>query len=84
MNYFITFLNIFQTKFSYFSVAHYLKLPVIAFSSTGASRWSDEMVKNPVNPAYNPNMFLGFTDEMNFLQRLVNTAMTVVDQLVYQ
>lgn len=65
-------------------IAHYLKLPVIAFSSAGFSRWSDEMVKNPFNPAYTPNMFLGYTDVMNFWQRLKNTALSVIDLIAYQ
>lgn len=65
-------------------IAKYLNLPVIAVSSGGASRWSDEMVKNPVNPAYNPNLFLGFSDDMSFMERLKNSAMMLIDRLAYQ
>lgn len=66
------------------AIAHYLKIPAMTFSSAGASRWSDEMVKNPLNPSYNPNMFLDQTDEMNFIQRLMNSLATIVDQISYQ
>lgn len=61
-----------------------MKLPVIAFSSAGASRWSDEMVKNPVNPSYNPNIYWGYTDNMSFFQRFVNSATALIDHVAYQ
>lgn len=65
-------------------VAHYLKLPVVAFKNSGPTLWTNEMVKNPMNPSYNPNTFMGFTDRMDFFERIVNTAMTVVDRIAYQ
>lgn len=61
-----------------------MKLPVIAFSSAGTSRWTDEVVKNPTNPSYNPNTILGFSDTMDIYQRFVNTAATVFELLAYQ
>ena len=70
--------------FLFSSIAQYLNLPVVAFNTAGASSWSDEMVRNPVNPAYNPNMLYGFNDKMNFFQILVNTALTLIDQIAYQ
>jgi UDP-glucoronosyl and UDP-glucosyl transferase len=65
-------------------IAHYLNLPVVAVSIAGGSRASDEMVKNPTNPAYTPNSLLGYHHEMKFLDRLVNSLMTLADLLVYQ
>lgn len=70
--------------FCFYRIAHYMKLPVIAFSSAGASRWSDEMVKNPVNPSYNPNIYFGFTESMSFFQRIINSATALVDLVFYQ
>lgn len=61
-----------------------MKLPVITFNIDGSTKFSDEMVKNPFNPAYNPNKLLGFTDQMNLFQRLMNSAMTIIDQIAYQ
>lgn len=57
---------------------------MIAVSSAGTSRWSDEMVKNPINPSYNPNTIMGFTDVMTLYQRLINSVTTVIDMIAYQ
>lgn len=65
-------------------LAECLKLPVIAFSSAGTSRWTDEMVKNPINPSYSPSDLMEVTDNMNFKERLRNTGMTIVETFYYQ
>lgn len=64
-------------------IAYYLKLPVITFSTAGSSLWSDKMVGNPLNPSYNPNMALGFAENMNFCERLKNTWVTIVETFAY-
>lgn len=65
-------------------MARHFNIPVIAFGSDGTSRWSDEMVKNPVAASTNPNKLLGFPDSMNFFQRITNSFATFVDIIVYQ
>lgn len=65
-------------------MAEYKKIPVIAFSSAGSSRWTDEMVKNPVNPSYSPSDLMEVTDSMSFMERMWNTAMTFVETFYYQ
>lgn len=61
-----------------------LKLPVVAFGSAGSNRYTDEMVKNPTNPTYNPITLLGFSDIMNFHERLINAAVTLYEMFAYQ
>jgi glucuronosyltransferase len=59
-------------------------IPVIAFSCVGSNHLTNEMTKNPINPAYNPSILLGFGDQMTFLQRLKNSAITLAEIYHYQ
>lgn len=65
-------------------IAETKKLPIIAFSSAGSSRWTDEIVKNPVNPSYNPSELLEVTDSMSFRERMWNSWMSFVETYYYQ
>lgn len=65
-------------------IAEYLKVPVVAFSSGGSSIFSDEMVGSPFNPAYDHNKEFGLPVDMDFCERLKNTALTLVNQAFYQ
>lgn len=65
-------------------IAHYLKVPVVAFSSGGSSIFTDEMVGAPFNPAYDHNKDFGLPVEMGFCDRLKNTAFSIVNLAYYQ
>lgn len=45
--------------------------------------WTGYRYGNPENPAYMPNNFLPFSDEMTFIARLENTMLTVVQSIYY-
>ncbi|XP_055628473.1 UDP-glycosyltransferase UGT5-like [Toxorhynchites rutilus septentrionalis] len=62
--------------------AHHFKTPCVAMSTFGASKWTSDLVGNPSPPSYVPNPFLSFTDHMSFGERLVNTLMSAMDNLI--
>lgn len=42
------------------------------------------MVGNPHNPAYNPSIFLGYTDKMSLKERLVNALASAFEKITYK
>ncbi|KAG4070453.1 hypothetical protein HA402_005685 [Bradysia odoriphaga] len=64
-------------------LSYYLDIPSVVLCSSGTNKWANEMVGNPHNPAYNPNIFLGFTDKMSIKQRLVNSLVSAFEKITY-
>lgn len=60
---------------------HY-KAPVIGFASFGASKWTTDLVGTPSPLSYVPHTFLPFTSHMTFVQRIGNTLMALMDEIV--
>lgn len=56
--------------------------PVISVSTFGAHKWTTDLVGTPNIASYIPNTFLGFTDQMTFVQRLKNSLATWFDDIV--
>lgn len=53
--------------------AHRFNAPLILFSTVGPNRWVNNLVANPSNPSYIPDLFLSFNPEnMTFYQRFYN------------
>jgi hypothetical protein len=77
-------LPLIQIFYQLYRIPYHLKIPVVAFSSVGANLLTNEMTKNPVNPAYNPSILLGLGDKMNFYERFQNTAVTLAELFYYQ
>ncbi|XP_065331569.1 UDP-glycosyltransferase UGT5-like [Cloeon dipterum] len=61
-----------------FAFAHHFKAPLIVISSFGGYPWQNYAVGNPYNPAYCTNNLLPFADKKNFVERLINTAYTIL------
>uniref|UniRef100_A0A182M8S5 UDP-glucuronosyltransferase n=1 Tax=Anopheles culicifacies TaxID=139723 RepID=A0A182M8S5_9DIPT len=61
---------------------HHFKAPCVAFSTFGASRWTNDMVGTPSPISYVPHPFLSFTDRMSFVQRIGNMLMTIMDSVL--
>ncbi|XP_060528067.1 UDP-glycosyltransferase UGT5-like isoform X2 [Cylas formicarius] len=61
--------------------AHHFKAPLIIASSLGPNIWVNDLVANPEPPAYVPNVFLNFNDEMGFTERLYNFLFGIFCQL---
>ncbi|EAT35941.1 AAEL011937-PA [Aedes aegypti] len=69
---------------SLLGLANHYDVPAIVFSSTATNKFSNEMVANPHNPAYNPISSLGYSDRMSFDQRLWNTLVSISEQFNYK
>ena len=64
----------------FLGVVQQIDTPFIYFSSSILMPWGNDRFGNPDNPSYIPNLFLHFSDKMNFLERLENTIDTLVDK----
>ncbi|KAK7869407.1 hypothetical protein R5R35_000703 [Gryllus longicercus] len=60
--------------------AHRFNAPVVQLSAFVGAVWMGDWVGNPSPPAYVPDPFLDFSDRMSFKQRLVNTALGVLER----
>ncbi|XP_058832013.1 UDP-glycosyltransferase UGT5-like [Topomyia yanbarensis] len=69
---------------SLLGLALHYQIPAIVYSSTATNKFTNEMVANPHNPAYNPISDLGYSDQMSFTQRLWNTMVSVSEQFNYK
>lgn len=56
------------------ALGHKFNAPVVALNPFGTSPQINEFMGNPTNPAYTPNIFLGFSDNMTFKERIINTV----------
>lgn len=55
---------------------------LILFSTIGPNRWVNNLVANPSNPSYIPDLFLSFNGEnMTFYERLYNLVFGLVSDL---
>lgn len=54
----------------FFVIAHKLKAPYMGVTSLPPTLTMQTSVGNPVNPAYMPDLILGYSDHLTFLQRL--------------
>jgi glucuronosyltransferase len=43
--------------------------------------WGNDRIVNPDHPAYIPNYFVSYTDNMTFGQRIINTVLTEISKL---
>ncbi|XP_028130309.1 UDP-glycosyltransferase UGT5-like isoform X2 [Diabrotica virgifera virgifera] len=68
----------------YMRAASKFKVPIIAMSSSGILPWSWSRYGSPINPSISPNIMLPLTDKMTFLERVENTIVTVVDNLIFK
>lgn len=55
-----------------FGIAHRLNAPVIALSSCAMMPWYYHRLGNPQTPSFTPALFMGYSDNMNFRQRISN------------
>ncbi|XP_076296635.1 UDP-glucosyltransferase 2 [Lasioglossum baleicum] len=57
----------------FLGIGHVLDIPVtVAMISSTALPWSNDMISNPDNPSYIPNIFGRFSDRMNLYERIQN------------
>lgn len=59
-------------------LVHRLKAPMVLFSPVGVAGFLASKVGAHFPPAFHPNLFLGFPEEMSFYQRFVNFGFNVM------
>jgi glucuronosyltransferase len=57
--------------------AHIFDTPIILMVSNQIFPWMNDRVGNPDNPAYIPNIFVPYTPNMTFLERVWNTIISL-------
>lgn len=58
---------------SFLGICHHVNATIIGFNTVGMNIFMGQMTMNPTPYSYVPNIYLPFTDNMNFLQRVGNT-----------
>uniref|UniRef100_A0A182T6B9 Uncharacterized protein n=1 Tax=Anopheles maculatus TaxID=74869 RepID=A0A182T6B9_9DIPT len=69
---------------SLLGLAYHYGVPAIVYSSAASNKYTNEMVGNPHNPAYNPIPSLGYSDRMHLVQRVWNTFVSICEQFNYR
>lgn len=64
-------------------VGYHLKAPTIIFNTVGTMLNIDKITGNSHPSSYVPNMYLGLTDEMTFIERLKNTVTSFMSEVMY-
>lgn len=62
--------------------AYHFDAVSIAFSTVGPNRWVNNLVANPENPSYIPDLFLSFGSQMTFYERFYNFVFGVASDLI--
>ena len=60
---------------------HKFQVPFIYVTTSGLTPWTADIMGTPEHPAYVPNQYLSYTDDMNLLQRTINTVVRLVSPL---
>uniref|UniRef100_A0A182WAE8 Uncharacterized protein n=1 Tax=Anopheles minimus TaxID=112268 RepID=A0A182WAE8_9DIPT len=69
---------------SLLGLAYHYGVPAIVYSAAASNKYTNEMVGNPHNPAYNPIPSLGYSDRMDLVQRVWNTFVSICEQFNYR
>uniref|UniRef100_A0A182NMI7 Uncharacterized protein n=1 Tax=Anopheles dirus TaxID=7168 RepID=A0A182NMI7_9DIPT len=69
---------------SLLGLAYHYGVPAIVYSAAAPNKYTNEMVGNPHNPAYNPIPSLGYSDRMDLVQRVWNTFVSICEQFNYK
>ncbi|KAK9881059.1 hypothetical protein WA026_014404 [Henosepilachna vigintioctopunctata] len=63
-------------------IPYYLDIPFAFYSPMGASYLTNPSVGNPSYPSFIPDMFLDYSSEMSFFERLDNTMIFIVNSII--
>jgi UDP-glucoronosyl and UDP-glucosyl transferase. len=67
----------------YVGFAHKFQVPFISITTTPVLPWGHERFANPVNPSYNGNALLSYSDRMSFFERVMNTLYLKITNWAY-
>ncbi|XP_018013903.1 UDP-glycosyltransferase UGT5 [Hyalella azteca] len=60
---------------------HKFQVPFIYVTTSGLTPWTADIMGNPENPAFVPNQYLPYTDEMSLWQRVINSVFRIVSPI---
>ena len=60
------------------ALVHKFQVPFMYVTTSGLTPWTADIMGNPEHPAFVPNQYLSYTDDMSISQRLINTIMRIV------
>ncbi|XP_028153804.1 UDP-glucosyltransferase 2 [Diabrotica virgifera virgifera] len=66
------------------AIAPYLGAHLVVFNNHGAGSWVNHLVGNPSLPSYAAELILGFTGQMDFKQRVINTMFSIMQYGYFQ
>ncbi|CAO1437944.1 unnamed protein product [Diamesa hyperborea] len=67
-----------------FGLAQHFDCPLIGVTTFGANKWANEMTGNQSPYSYVPHPLLSFTDKMSFKERMINTLMSVIENIAFE
>lgn len=56
------------------ALVHKFQVPFIYVTTSGLTPWTADIMGNPEHPAYVPNQYLSYSDEMTLWERVVNSV----------
>lgn len=65
-------------------LGHYFGAPVIGFSTLGPSKWTSDLTGLSDFASHIPNVYNGFTDHMNFWERMYNSLSFWYEDFILQ
>uniref|UniRef100_A0A8D8GSP1 2-hydroxyacylsphingosine 1-beta-galactosyltransferase n=1 Tax=Culex pipiens TaxID=7175 RepID=A0A8D8GSP1_CULPI len=69
---------------SLYGFAQHFDAPLVTYSTFGNSMWTNDLVGTPAPPSHVAHFLLSYADRMTFWERLVNTAVTILDRVVFE
>ncbi|KAK9881060.1 hypothetical protein WA026_014405 [Henosepilachna vigintioctopunctata] len=63
-------------------IPYVLDIPYLFYSPMGASYITNPSIGNPTFPSYVPDLFLRYTTDMSFFQRLDNTIIFIINSFI--
>jgi len=61
---------------------HRLDVPFVYVTTSGLTSWTADGIGNPENPAFVPNQYLPFSDDMTLIERSINSVVRVISPVV--
>ncbi|RZB40719.1 UDP-glucuronosyltransferase-like, partial [Asbolus verrucosus] len=68
---------------AHMALATHFEAPLILFSTVGPDFWLNPSVGNPAPPSYVPDIFLDYSGQLTFFERLLNSLVFVYNQLYF-
>lgn len=65
----------------YLGLVHKFQAPFVGLSSCVIMPWINDRIANIEHPAYVPVMFMDYSDDLSFIQRVENTVMLIFNKI---